>query len=94
MKRVSEASAIALLVIVPALLISAPVSAGPPLDKWTVMLYIDADNNLEPFAMMNLQGLESVGSSDQVNFVVLLDTYSGGTSLLYCLLYTSDAADE
>ncbi len=94
MKRVSEASAIALLVIVPALLISAPVSAGPPLDKWTVMLYIDADNNLEPFAMMNLQGLESVGSSDQVNFVVLLDTYSGGTSLLYVKEGGSEELDD
>ncbi|MGQ9587193.1 MAG: clostripain-related cysteine peptidase [Thermoplasmata archaeon] len=83
MKRISEVSAIALFIIVPALLMSAPTSASPPLDKWTVMVYIDADNNLEPFGLMNLQQMESVGSSDEVNFVVLFDTYSGGTALLY-----------
>lgn len=74
----------AALVILPVLLLSAPSSASPPnLDKWTVMVYIDADNNLESFGMMNLEMLESVGSSADVNFVVLIDTYSGPASLLY-----------
>jgi len=73
-----------LLVAMPALLLSAHWgAAAPPKDMWTVMVYIDADNNLEPFGEMNLQMLESVGSSDDVNFVVLMDTYSGPASLLY-----------
>ena len=74
----------AVLVILPALLLSTPTNAAPPMmDNWTVMVYIDADNNLEPFGEMNLQMLESVGSSDKVNFVVLIDTYTGPASLLY-----------
>jgi hypothetical protein len=74
----------AALVILPVLLLSAPVTGAPPTqDKWTVMVYLDADNSLEPFGEMNLQMLESVGSSADVNFVVLIDTYSGPASLLY-----------
>lgn len=82
--RSLSATVAAVLVILPALLLSAPSIAAPPMqDKWTVMVYIDADNNLEPFGVMNLQMLESVGSSADVNFLVLLDTYSGPASLLY-----------
>ncbi len=79
-----SATVAAVLVILPALLLSAPSIAAPPTqDKWTVMVYLDADNNLESFGVMNLQMLESVGSSADVNFVVLMDTYSGTASLLY-----------
>lgn len=68
----------------PILVLSIPGSAAPPsMDAWTVMVYIDADNNLEPFGMMNLEMLESVGSSSNVNFVVLMDTYTGPASLMY-----------
>lgn len=41
---------------------------------WTVMVYLCADNNLESAGLSDLQELESVGSSDEVNVVVLLDT--------------------
>ncbi len=75
---------IAALVLVPTLLLSAPVYAGPPsIDTWTVMVYIDADNNLESYGWMNVEWLESVGSSELVNFVVLIDTYSGPATMLY-----------
>ncbi|MBU0623529.1 MAG: hypothetical protein KJ672_01655 [Candidatus Thermoplasmatota archaeon] len=81
----------AALVILPVLLLSAPTTAAPPMqDKWTVMVYLDADNNLEPFGEMNLEMLESVGSSTDVNFVVLMDTYSGPASLLYVRKGSSD----
>lgn len=81
----------AALVILPVLLLSAPTTAAPPMqDKWTVMVYLDADNNLEPFGEMNLEMLESVGSSADVNFVVLMDTYSGPASLLYVKKGSSD----
>lgn len=72
-----------MLFLMPVLLFSATASAGSVRDKWTVMVYIDADNNLEPYGIMNLQMLESVGSSDNVNFVVLIDTYTGPASMLY-----------
>ena len=74
----------ALLISLPAMLLSShPGVAVPPRDMWTVMVYIDADNNLEPYGEMNMQMLESVGSSESVNFVVLIDTYSGPANLLY-----------
>lgn len=77
MKKSSLASAIALLFVMPALMLSATTVAGDSRAMWTVMVYIDADNNLEPFGISNLQMLESVGSSANVKFVVLMDTYSG-----------------
>lgn len=83
MRGISRGIAVAILVLLPALVLSAPVNAKQTADQWTVMVYIDADNNLEPYGLMNLQQLESVGSSDTVNFVVLIDTLSGPASLLY-----------
>ncbi|MDD2715575.1 MAG: clostripain-related cysteine peptidase [Candidatus Wallbacteria bacterium] len=42
-------------------------------EKWTFMVYLDADNNLQPFGMKDLNEMEKVGSSEDVNMVVLLD---------------------
>jgi hypothetical protein len=41
---------------------------------WTVMVYMCADNNLEPAGLSDLVEMETVGSEDDVNVVVLLDT--------------------
>jgi len=38
--------------------------------KWTIMVYINAKNDLEPFAFTNLRQMEKVGSTDKVNVVV------------------------
>lgn len=85
----------ALLVSVPAMLLSTHSGAAvPPGDMWTVMIYIDADNNLEPYGELNLQMLESVGSSDSVNFVVLIDTYSGPAYMLYVKQGSSEVLAE
>ncbi|MBA4386625.1 MAG: hypothetical protein C0404_01520, partial [Verrucomicrobia bacterium] len=45
--------------------------------KWLVMVYVDGDNNLDPFAMQNLADMESAGSSDKVKIAVLLDRAAG-----------------
>ena len=82
MRKTSIASAVALLFLMPAMMFSAATSAGGQ-DDWTVMVYIAADNNLEPFGIMNLEMLESVGSSESVNFVVLIDTLAGPASIVY-----------
>ncbi|MGB2825071.1 MAG: clostripain-related cysteine peptidase, partial [Thermoplasmata archaeon] len=54
--------------------------AGPtvPLEdaEWTVMVYLDGDNNLEPYGLSDLAEMEAVGSVDGVNVIVLMDTYS------------------
>jgi hypothetical protein len=45
--------------------------------KWTFMVYMNADNDLEEFAIQDLNEMERVGSSKDVNLVVLVDR-SGG----------------
>ncbi len=50
----------------------------PPDDKtaeWTVMLYMGGDNNLAPIALIDLNELEQVGSTDKVHFTALADVY-------------------
>ena len=44
--------------------------------KWTVLIYMAADNNLEDAAIDDFNELESVGSSDDVNLVVQIDRSS------------------
>lgn len=73
-------AAVAMLVLMMA---PASSSAGDGDAKWTFMVYLDADNNLESMGVLNLQWLETVGSSDLVNFVVLMDTFTGEADLLY-----------
>jgi len=51
--------------------ISAPVY--PNRAEWTIMVYMDGDNNLEPFAIDDFLEIAEVGSTDEVNIVVQLD---------------------
>jgi len=43
--------------------------------KWTFMVYMDADNDLDEYADLDLEEMKSVGSTDEVNIVVLVDKY-------------------
>ena len=45
--------------------------------KWTIMVYINGKNNLESFALKDLNEMEMVGSSDKVNIVVELGRIDG-----------------
>lgn len=38
--------------------------------EWTVLVFLNAKNNLEPFAFLNFDQLASIGSTDEVNFIV------------------------
>jgi hypothetical protein len=67
--------------VLPALAFSANAETLP--DAWTVMFYMDGDNNVESYALMDLDELEVTGSSADVNFVVLLDTLGEPANLLY-----------
>ncbi len=73
----------AALMIMPMLLLANNASGVPPGRLWTVMVYIDADNNLESFGVTNLEQLETVGSTNKVAFVVLIDTFAGPATLNY-----------
>lgn len=74
---------VALLMILPALALSAPASAETVTAEWTVMFYMDGDNNVESYALADLAELETVGSTDAVQMVVLLDTYGEEANLLH-----------
>jgi Clostripain family len=47
--------------------------SAPPKAKWTVMVYMNADNNLEPDALINFKQMAGVGSTDEVNILVQFD---------------------
>lgn len=48
--------------------------------SWTVMAYIDADNNVEGFGLDRFRELASTGSTQDVNIVGLLDASSWNTT--------------
>ncbi len=45
--------------------------------NWTFMVYLDGDNNLEHYAIKNFLDMASVGSTQDVNIIVLLDRIDG-----------------
>ena len=45
-----------------------------PKRAYTVVIYIAADNDLHPFAWKNIKQMEAIGSSDNVNVIVQLNT--------------------
>lgn len=45
--------------------------------KWTFMVYLDADNNLEGAGIEDLNEMEEAGSTDDVNIVALIDRIDG-----------------
>ncbi|MCK5560940.1 MAG: PKD domain-containing protein [Thermoplasmata archaeon] len=53
---------------------------------WTVMIYMDGDNNLEEFAIQDFNELETVGSTSEIDILVQIDrhpndeSYTGFTS--------------
>ena len=54
-----------------------PSSAPPAGDTWTVMIYMNADNGLEPFALADINALEAAGLPATVNVIVLVDRHPG-----------------
>jgi hypothetical protein len=75
--------AAALLMAMPSLMLAAPASAEIVPDMWTVMVYMDGDNNLEAASYTDLAEMTAVGSTADVNIVVLQDTLEGTANLLY-----------
>ncbi len=49
--------------------------------KWTFMLYLDADNNLELDGIGDFLEMASVGSTDEINIVVQMDRVAGHSNL-------------
>ena len=58
---------------------AAPQSAAKSgAAEWLVMVYQAADNNLDPFAMLDLKEMQKVGSSDRLKIVSMTDRASFG----------------
>ena len=48
-----------------------------PAAKWTFMVYLDGDNDLEPYGIEDFLEMARVGSSSEVNIVVQMDRVTG-----------------
>jgi len=59
---------------------------------WTFMVYVAADNNLEPFGLTDINELEMVGSTNDVNVVAMLDLYEKDGSWVYYIEGDQDPA--
>lgn len=68
---------IAAWAVVLGMLGGAPTTAQEPAE-WLFMVYLDGDNNLDPFGLLDVQEMERTGSTDQLKVVVLMDRLGGG----------------
>jgi hypothetical protein len=48
-----------------------------PTKTWTVLVYLDGANNLETYGLLNVNQMETVGSSSAVNIIVQFKRYGG-----------------
>ncbi|MCK4856800.1 MAG: T9SS type A sorting domain-containing protein [candidate division Zixibacteria bacterium] len=55
---------------------TSPLTANAA-KEWTIMVYMGADNNLEPYAIDDLNEMEQVGSGADFNVVVQIDRAPG-----------------
>ncbi len=53
--------------------ISTEVHAAPEQADWTILVYLAGDNNLEESAIIDLNEMEQVGSTNNINIVVEMD---------------------
>ncbi|MCX5785062.1 MAG: clostripain-related cysteine peptidase [Elusimicrobia bacterium] len=61
--------------------VAAPVDvkahSGKVDKEWTIMVFINAKNNLEKYGLMDMNEMEMIGSTDKVNVVTELGRMSG-----------------
>jgi hypothetical protein len=55
----------------------AKPSASKGVAEWTIMVYVNGKNNLEPFAIKDINEMEQVGSTAKVNIVVEMGRMDG-----------------
>src|SRR6056297_932537 len=70
------------VLIIIGLLFSVIIVSHPQTDfknskEWTVMVYLDADNNLESAGIDDINEMEAIGSDENVNIVVQMDRIDG-----------------
>ena len=65
--------------------LTAPVPAAPEMEtvkpaavkEWTIMVFVNGKNNLEEYALKDMNEMEMIGSSDQVNVVTEVGRIAG-----------------
>lgn len=63
-----------------------PKQASAQLKKWTIMVYMAGDNDLDPNGIKDLKEIKTVGSNNELNFIGQLDRMGGsGGSYRYYL---------
>lgn len=84
MRGYKNSGVVAAVAIMAVMVLPASITAQADGETWTFMVYMDADNNLEIYGDMNLDWLETVGSTTEVNILVLLDRWNAdGVQLLH-----------
>jgi hypothetical protein len=61
----------------------AGCAEDPNANDWTVMVFLNADNDLSSFGYDDVNEMAEVGSSDEVDIVSLFDTYDEGASIIH-----------
>ncbi len=83
MKRITQVLLVFMFAQCLGALASPPETGGDPAQNvkagttWTVLVYLDADNDLEEFAITDFAEMASVGSSANLNIVVQFDRIDG-----------------
>jgi hypothetical protein len=69
---------------------------GPaaPKKKWTVMVYLNAANNLEPFGIEDMNEMEAIGSTRDVNIIVECARFRGKQAVKPNPAYMSNPFSE
>ncbi len=67
------------------LLVPAAMARPAAITEWTFLVYLDADNNLDPYGYLDIAEMEEVGSTAAVNIVAFWDTYDGPAYLVRIL---------
>lgn len=77
-----------LFLLAPAALINVANASDSTQKEWTFLVYLNGNNNLDSFGTLNINQMEMVGSTDQVNVVVQWASY--GTHKVQRLLVKKD----
>lgn len=71
---------LAMVLVVPAILPIIAAQAKPGA-QWTIMVYMDADNNLDYYGYVNVEDMMKVGSTEDVNILVFWDKFDDVANL-------------
>ncbi len=86
MKKVSSIiAAVALMIGAACTTVSAaaPKKNAPKMKDWTVAVFLNADNNLDPFGVEDQEEMARIGSNENLNIVTLIDRECGPAQINY-----------